>query len=272
MDPTVPDSPIPLAPSGLCGCRASRCRPSRTTATRRRWASRSRPGWPSGGCPPRRRPPPPTAPGRCPWAIPPCCWPSTRSGLRTRPQSSTATWRTRPDQAGVGIDLHHGHVGAERERRPRLGEVPLRHQRRALPLPGDGQVGPRQGPGRYPGDAEAPVLGEDDVALGGLEELGGEGPAGGQHGVGGARHRACRPVAASGTRRCRPRWGRRRCRTARTGSRSSGRPRRSATSMAKAVAWPWPWADVPALTVTVPSPWTSTAPHSVPLPPAVIST
>lgn len=34
-----------------------------------------------------------------PWAIPPCCWPSTSSGLRMRPQSSTATWRswwTRP--------------------------------------------------------------------------------------------------------------------------------------------------------------------------------
>src|SRR5438445_232549 len=29
-----------------------------------------------------------------PWAMPPCCWPATSSGFSTRPQSSTATWRT----------------------------------------------------------------------------------------------------------------------------------------------------------------------------------
>ena len=34
-----------------------------------------------------------------PWAMPPCCWPATSSGLRIRPQSSTATWRTRRDPA-----------------------------------------------------------------------------------------------------------------------------------------------------------------------------
>ena len=29
-----------------------------------------------------------------PCAMPPCCWPATSSGLRMRPQSSTATWRS----------------------------------------------------------------------------------------------------------------------------------------------------------------------------------
>ena len=49
-------------------------------------------------------------------------------------------------------------------------------------------------------------------------------------------------------------------------------PSWSATIMANAVAWPWPWADVPAVTVAVPSSWTSTEPYSLADPPAVIST
>ena len=42
--------------------------------------------------------------------------------------------------------------------------------------------------------------------------------------------------------------------------------------MANEVAWPWPCDDVPALTVAVPSSWTSTEPYSLAAPPAVTST
>ena len=55
-----------------------------------------------------------------PAATPPCCWPSTSSGLSTVPQSSTATWRSRRTAPGVEVDLDDGDVGAERERRPVL--------------------------------------------------------------------------------------------------------------------------------------------------------
>ena len=57
--------------------------------------------------------------------MPPCCWPSTSSGLSTVPQSSTATWRTTRDLAGVEVDLDDGDVGAERERGVALVEVGL---------------------------------------------------------------------------------------------------------------------------------------------------
>ena len=53
---------------------------------------------------------------------------------------------------------------------------------------------------------------------------------------------------------------------------SMGMPRRSATIMANDVGWPWPCPDVPTLMVAVPSSWISTAPYSLPPPPAVTST
>ena len=70
----------------------------------------------------------PTAPARCPGAMPPCCWPATSSGLRMRPQSSTAMWRT----ASTGrcrVDLDDRDVRAERERRAVLREVGDRPRR-----------------------------------------------------------------------------------------------------------------------------------------------
>ena len=105
----------------------------------------------------RRSGPPRTAPGRRPAAMPPCCWPSTSSGLSTVPQSSTATWRRRRDLAGVGVDLDDGDVGAERERGAVLVEVELLGERACRRLgerAARGQLGPRQRRGRHAGDAD----------------------------------------------------------------------------------------------------------------------
>src|SRR6059058_2192483 len=97
-----------------------------------------------------------------PWAIPPCCWPVTSSGFSTRPQSSTATWRTG---------------------RTRPVSVSTSTTARWAPK---GNVAP----GGDSGHAEAPVLRQDDVTLGRLQQPGGEGPAGGEDRFGRPGHGA----------------------------------------------------------------------------------
>ena len=115
VDPMVPDSPMPLAPSGLRGLsvwvlddlearQLGRRRDRVVGEVRRDRVAVAR----------RRRPHSNSA-CAAPWAMPPCCWPATSSGLRMRPQSSTATWRSSCDLAGLGVDLDDGDVRAERD-------------------------------------------------------------------------------------------------------------------------------------------------------------
>ena len=75
-----------------------------------------------------------------------------------------------PHVTGLGVDLHHGDVGAERERR-HLGHVVGVGRERSL-LPGD-EVGPGDGAGRRAGDVEATgAVVEHDVVDRRLEEVG----------------------------------------------------------------------------------------------------
>ena len=102
-----------------------------------------------------------------PWARPPCCWPATSSGLRMRPQSSTATWRTRRDPPRLGVDLDHGHVRAEREGGAVLVEVQARGELLAVAR----DLRPRDGRRRHAAHAELAVVGERDVVDGRLQQL-----------------------------------------------------------------------------------------------------
>ena len=106
-----------------------------------------------------------------PWAMPPCCWPATSSGLRMRPQSSTAMWRSSLTPAGLGVDLDHRDVGAERDRssrcrrsRARGGAGRARCPRAAGPGPCDATASSAHdtASGRHAGDLQAAVA-DDDV-------------------------------------------------------------------------------------------------------------
>ena len=50
-----------------------------------------------------------------PWAMPPCIWPSTIIGLITLPDVVDGEVALELDLAGIGVDLDHGDVRAERE-------------------------------------------------------------------------------------------------------------------------------------------------------------
>ena len=108
-----------------------------------------------------------------PWTAPPCCCPATISGLRIRPQSSTAMCRSGPHVTGVRVDLDDRDVRAERERRARQlvggrdaqAALVLVGVRRQL-LPGDPGV-------RDARDAERAVL-EHHVVRGRLQHPGGQ--------------------------------------------------------------------------------------------------
>ena len=243
VEPTVADSPMPLAPSGFSGCRRLRVATPRSSAARPPTGSRSRRTFAVSGLPSSSYATPSHSACATPWAMPPCCWPSTSSGLTIRPQSSTATCRSSVDPARLGVDLDHRHVRAERERRALAGSRaraatadrprrPCAHVRpRSQPPSGRRRRGtarrrtPRCRPRRP--------------------------PAAGPRAPAPSTTRSAAPATALP-----PSWSDReppvpcrvappRCRTARSATRSMRMPRRSATSIENEVACPWPCAEVP---------------------------
>ena len=206
----------PWRRAGCGGCRSGCWRP-RSSAARPPTASGSRARFDVSGLP---------SPSYCthsysawaaPWAMPPCCWPSTSSGLRMRPQSSTAMWRS-TDLAGLRVDLDDGDVGAERVRRVGAVEVELVAQRARLEplgqqlgsLDAEASVGPRHDFAGTPATCRPPSPTTMSSA-GGLQHVGGDllGPV--EHLVRGDVHRAPavwsdrEPIvpAPRGTGRCR---------------------------------------------------------------------
>ena len=214
--------------------------------------------------------------------MPPCCWPATSSGLRTRPQSSTATWRRSSTTPGLGVDLDHRDVGAEGVGRLALVEVELGPQALARSRPGArAAVAPR--PSRAPPTTarsrarrptpRPPAVVHDDVGDVRLEQVRGE-----TLGLVDARPRSsCRcalpPICSEREPIVPPPAGHERGVGLHDASPASiGTPSSSATIILNAVSWPWPCGDVPTVAVTVPSVCTSTAPYSWNSPPAVTST
>ena len=207
-----------------------------------------------------------------PWAMPPCCWPATSIGLRMRPQSSTATWRSSVDAAGLEVDLDDGDVGAERERRVALGEVQL--VREAALVQAVGPAGWRRWPPSPARPTTAPWRGRrhtcrpssplDDVVLVRLEQVGGEllGPCSSTS-LDGDVHGAARRSAASASPSCPRPGGPRPCRTGRGGPCPSGRRAGRRRSSRRRCRGPGRGRDVPTLTTTVPSSSTETEPYSV---------
>ncbi len=121
---------MPFAPRGSGGCR-SRCSTSRSSAVPR----------PTGSCSPSRRGErvavgvvlhPLVERLRRTWAMPPCCWPRTSNGLRMRRSLNGDVPLHRDVAVGLRVDLDHGHVRAERERRVRSVEVAFVLERRGL--------------------------------------------------------------------------------------------------------------------------------------------
>ena len=175
-----------------------------------------------------------------------------------RPQSSTATWRTRRDPPRLGVDLDDGDVRAEREGGAVLAESSARGEvrRRARHLrPGDGR-------GRHAAHAELAVVGELDVVDGRLQQL--RRPLAGllEHvagrGVHGAAAELQRPRSA-GAPAARHERG--------VGLDERDLVERDAEPVARRAsrtpsAWPWPCPDVPAAMVAVPSACTVTEPYS----------
>ena len=202
----------------------------------------------SAGCRRRRRRTPPTAPATMPWAMPPCCWPATSSGLRMRPQSSTATWRTGVDPAGLGVDLDDRRRARRTgtSRRPGAKSSSAASGAAVLARPRPASSAHVSAVAGTPATPRRAVVGQHDVvrrrprAARGRERRGLL-----EH----ARRRAaaprCRRAAATASRRCRRRAARARCRTARSGSARSGCRAGRDTIIANAVAWPWPCAEVP---------------------------
>ena len=156
-----------------------------------------------------------------------------------------------PHLAGLGVDLDHGDVGAEREGRALGGEVgrPMS----ASLGPGGGDLGPgrrRRRACRRRGTAGVGV--EHDVVDVGLEQLGGQLPGLVDElaeAVGSTEPAICTerepPVTLPlGTRSVSP-WM--------TSIRSMGMPRRSRRQHRPGVSWPWPYGRGPVRTSTVPS-------------------
>ena len=80
--------------------------------------------------------------------------------------------------AGVGVDLDHRDVGAERERRAVLVEVELAGQRSALVGGATGEVAPGERLRRHTGDADrAGRRVDDDVGDVGFEQPSGQAPS-----------------------------------------------------------------------------------------------
>ena len=110
--------------------------------------------------------------------MPPWRWPSTSSGLRMRPASSTGDHAPQVDTTGLGVDLDHRDVGAERERGRAGREVrlPAQTRPRLVVLHGGRRhLGPRAADRRRAGDVERAVGDvEHDVVGAGLEQVGGD--------------------------------------------------------------------------------------------------
>ena len=201
-----------------------------------------------------------TAPGRSPAATPPCCWPSTSSGLSTVPQSSTATWRSSVDLAGLacrprrrrcarrtGTSRRPGRSRAGRRaracRRRGRSRRPARRPRRRSSPQSSAEAGTPATP-TVPASASTTMSSTSASSRWAARLLGLV-----DHRVGGAEHRRAaelqraRPAGAAAAS------GQVGVATARSGCARSGCRVRSTTIMANAVWWPWPCADVPALTV-----------------------
>ena len=148
--------------------------------------------------------------------MPPCCWPSTSSGLITVPQSSTATWRTTRDPpvsrstSTTAMWAPNGNVASPWSKWPRRRgrRAAVASRTRAAP-PARGRARPTSSArGRDAGDADRAGVGvDDDVGDVGLEQVGGElawpcRPAPRSPGA-----RPSRRAAASASRRCRRRVG-----------------------------------------------------------------
>ncbi len=204
-----------------------------------------------------------------PWARPPCTCPSTSAGFSTRPQSSTAMWRSQAHGAGLGVDLDHGDVRAEGERRTWFAVDALCAQARPESVLGKGgverglgELTERQPATGHTSQRESPSGSGFDVDRVGFEQMRREHMRLLEH-LGGALH------DRRATRLQRPRAPRARpsLHDPGVGVHDPNRPRTAIpstdeASCAKAVSCPCPWGDVPVSTVTEPSACTSTEANS----------
>ena len=196
-----------------------------------------------------------------PWAMPPCCWPCDEQRVddATAVVDGDVADRRRPRRSPGRP--RRPHVGPERERRARLRRSrPRRQQRLAVGRPPrSASAAQDERRRRHAGDADPSVVGDDDVLGRGLEQVA---PRASRAW---SSTRLGRPVhrRPADLQRPRPTGAPPRGTSAGVGldeaDRSIGMPSWSATIMANDVAWPWPCADVPTMTVAVPSGWTSTS-------------
>ena len=161
------------------------------------------------------------------------------------PASSQRDVAEQPHLAGLGVDLDHGDVGAERERRARRGEHRGQIERVALVGRRDRQLGPRLRDRRRAGHVErSRAVVEHDVGGVRLEQLGRHLPR--------LRHQVDRRLLHGGAALLqRPRAHRAAAVGHEVGvaaddlDESIGMPVSSWAIIDHAVAWPWPWGEVP---------------------------
>ena len=207
-----------------------------------------------------------------PWASPPCCCPATSSGLRMRPQSSTATcWRgvTLPVAVSTSTTdtcAPNGKVAPSWwASNPACSSSPAASTCAAATW---AQLSVAVGTPATP-NSPSSVSSTSSTAASSSSA---------------ARRRACSSTSSAAPRTALPPICSERdppvpeprgtvaVSDCTKPIRSIGMPSRSCTSIANAVACPWPCAEVPAETVAEPSACTVTEPNSLPPPPAVIST